>query len=198
MELKKMTKLAGIFSLIMIFMSCGPRVVTEKTTSKSLSIYDTFAYLPNTTADIPGTNYNDEDINYDIIEAVNDNLERWYNLDRTNPDLLVLINTATDVEVGTDIDPAYATYPYVAPVTEVSPFYDPYYYWDYATWPGIADYDTDVYAYKEGTLVINLVDRETQEIVWKGVANGNIYNLSNDDAIKEMVNNIFSEFPLNE
>lgn len=67
---------------------------------------------------------------------------------------------------------------------------------DYAAFAPVVGYDTDLYTYKNGTLVINLVDRDTKEIVWKGVANGNIYDLSNDDAIQEMVDNIFSEYPL--
>ncbi|HET8854916.1 MAG TPA: DUF4136 domain-containing protein, partial [Salinimicrobium sp.] len=105
MKLKNISKITGIMLLIILFISCGPRVVTEKTASVDLSNYDTFAYLPNTNAEVPGMAYNDESLNYDIIEAVNDNLEQWYNLDRENPDLLVLVSTATDVEVGTDTDP---------------------------------------------------------------------------------------------
>jgi hypothetical protein len=35
------------FSVIAVSLACGPAVNTTKTTSNDLSIYKTFAYLPN-------------------------------------------------------------------------------------------------------------------------------------------------------
>lgn len=185
-----------LLSILVLLFSCGPRVRTVNPEATNLSNYDTFAYLPNTNAEVDGKSYNDESVNRAIVEAVRTNLrQEGFNIDQNNPDLLVLISTATDTEVATTTDPVYATYPYTGGVTTVSPYYDPYYYTGYGTFNNFVGYDMDTYAYKEGTLVINLIDRQTKNTVWKGVATDAIYDQTSPDAIQKMVDNIFAEFP---
>lgn len=187
----------AIIFLTLAVVSCGPRVTTSKTTSKDLSNYDTFAYLPNSSVQMPDKSYN-EDVNSAIIEAVNNNMrEVGYTMDRDNPDLLVLLSTKTDLETETTTDPVYATYPYANGATTISPFYDPYYYSGYANYTRVVGYDTDTYAYKEGTLIINLVDRKTKQTVWKGISSKSVYNQTTTGAIEDLVNQIFQEYPLN-
>lgn len=183
--------------LALVFIACGgSNVQTVKTTDKDLSNYETFAYLPNSNVEVSGMDYNNEDINAFIIESINNNMQQQgYKLDRDNPDLLVLVSTSTDEEMARTTDPVYARYPYTAGVNRVQPFYSPYYYRGYNTFSSVVGYDTDTYQYTEGTLVINLVDRETKEVVWKGIASDNIYNQTNIQVIEEMVNEIFSNYP---
>lgn len=187
-----------LFSVLLLILSCGPRVRTVNPDATNLSNYETFAYLPNTNAEVEGKSYNNENVNRAIVEAVRTNLrQEGFELDRNNPDLLVLISTATDTEVATTTDPVYATYPYTTGVTTISPYYDPYYYHGYGTFNNVVGYDMDTYAYKEGTLVINLIDRQTKNTVWKGIATNNIYDQTSPDAIRRMVDDIFQEFPGN-
>ena len=196
----KSFNLAALSFVLVTFFSCGTgaNVQTVKKTNKDLSMYNTFAYLPNTNVEVPGESYNDEEINTVIIETINRNMRQaGYNLDRDNPDLLVLASASTDLERQTTREPVYATYPYSHSGLGVSPFYSPYYYRGYSTFPGIIGYTRDSSLYEEGTLVIKLVDRENREVVWKGVASENIYNQSNTAAIQELVNEIFDEYPLN-
>jgi hypothetical protein len=161
-----------------------------------LSNYNTFAYLPNTNAEVEGDMYNDENINTGIVEAVKTNLtQNGFELERSNPDLLILLSTATDREVGTTTDPVYATYPYTTGVTTISPYYGSNYYYGYGGYNNVIGYDTDTYSYKEGTLVINLIDRKTKNTVWKGVATDAIYDQTSPGAIRQMVNDIFEKFP---
>ncbi|MDT0676272.1 DUF4136 domain-containing protein [Autumnicola musiva] len=184
--------------LVMVF-ACGPRVQTVNPPSDALSSYETFAYLPNTNAEVPGKNYNDEEVNRMIVETVNQNMEQTgYTLNRDNPDLLVLISTRTEIERERTTDPVYATYPYTAGVGAVSPYYGSYYYRGYGAFGGgIAGYDTDTYAYEEGTVIINLVDRQTKETVWKGMTSDPLYDQANPAAMRDLVNQIFEEYPLN-
>jgi hypothetical protein len=49
-------------------------------------------------------------------------------------------------------------------------FYGPF--WGYY-WPGLGPYD--VYSYKEGTLVMDFVDAKKNEMVWRGVAEEDIF-----------------------
>ena len=193
----KKLQLILLFLAGSVLISCGPRVSTAKMTNKDLSIYDTFAYLPSTGIDMPAESFDDETVNEAVIETVNQNLrEAGYVLDRENPDLLVLISTKTDVEVGTTTDAMFATYPYATGVTTVSPFYDPYYYSGFSGFNEFVGYDVDTYRYKQGAVIINLVDRETRETVWKGVASESIFNQPTVQAIQELVNAIFEEYPL--
>lgn len=197
----KIYKTLGILFLVISLMACGgtSNVQTAKTTDKDLSSYDSFAYLPNANAEIQGTNYNNEQVNTAIIETINMNMQQaGYNLDRQNPDLLVLVSTKTNMETGTTTDAVYARYPYGGAGRTVSPFYNDYYYAGYTGFNRIVGYDTDTYQYEEGTLVINLVDRETQETVWKGIASENIYNQGTTAAIQDLVNDIFEQYPLNQ
>lgn len=188
-----------IIAILVLAVSCGSRVQTIKPMDTDLSKYETFAYLPNSNAEVPGKNYNDEKVNSMIIETVNQKMrEAGYRLDRENPDLLVLISTKTEIERETTSDPVYATYPYSAGLG-VSPYYNSYYYTGYNTvGGGIIGYDTDTYAYEEGTVVINLVDRKTRQTVWKGITSDALYDQDNIAAKRELVNRIFEEYPLNQ
>jgi hypothetical protein len=192
----KTIKTILLFSILILIFSCGPRVTTTNPEGTNLSNYNTFAYLPNTNAEVEGDMYNDENINTGIVEAVKTNLtQNGFELERSNPDLLILLSTATDREVGTTTDPVYATYPYTTGVTSISPYYGSNYYYGYGGYNNVIGYDTDTYSYKEGTLVINLIDRKTKSTVWKGVATDAIYDQTSPGAIRQMVNDIFEKFP---
>ena len=195
----KKIKYVGFFVVLMLLISCGTsNVATMKTTNKDLSRYDTFAYLPNSNPAGTGINYNDEKVNTAVIETINMNMQQaGYNLDRENPDLLVLVSTKTNKETGVTSEPVYARYPYEGTLTTIHPYYSNYYYPGFSTFNRVVGYDTDTYQYREGTLVINLVDRETRETVWKGIASENIYNQGTTAAIRELVNEIFEQYPLN-
>ncbi|MDT0691595.1 DUF4136 domain-containing protein [Salegentibacter sp. F188] len=163
-----------------------------------LSKYETFAYLPNSNVEAPGKNYNDEDVNTLVIETINENMKQaGYTLDRDNPDLLVLVSTRTNTETETTADPMYARYPYTGAATTVSPFYNNYYYRGYNNYSGVIGYNTDTYTYEEGTVVVDLVDRETKETVWKGISSENLYDETTTGAMRDLVNQIFDEYPLN-
>lgn len=192
----KSIKTILILSLLMVVFSCGPRVSTVNPDGTDLSNYDSFAYLPNANVKVEGMSYDDENINREIVEAIRTNLrQEGFEVDRDDPDLLVLISTATDTEIAADTDPVYATYPYTTGVTTVSPYYEPYYYNNYGAYNNVVGYDVDTYAYEEGTLVINLIDRQTRNTVWKGVATDDIYGQTSSEAIRQMVDDIFEEFP---
>ncbi|MGO4818102.1 hypothetical protein [Flavobacterium sp. W22_SRS_FP1] len=92
--------------------ACGPVVNTTKTTTKDLSIYKTFAYLPNSNFEDLDKGYGNNNIGTTVIESVNTNRQQLgYTLDRTNPDLLVLLSTSTDLDTNVTKEPVYATFP---------------------------------------------------------------------------------------
>ena len=176
--------------------ACGPTVRTSQPTSADLSAYRTFAYLPNALVDTEGMD--DPEVGQRVVDAVRAQMtELGYRVDRDDPELLVMLSTKRDTETEVVTEPVYANYPYTAGYGSVSPYYGDYYYNDFATYGGVVGYDTDTYQYKEGTLILNLVDRETRNTVWKAVAEKEVYDGRVSPAdIAMMVDDMFAEFPV--
>ncbi|MGB3798717.1 MAG: DUF4136 domain-containing protein, partial [Lewinella sp.] len=160
--------------------------------------YSTFAYLPNADIAMQNADMDQEEVNQRIIETVNTQMQQQgYQINRDNPDLLVLISVKRNQQTERQTDPVYATYPYgTAGVSTVSPYYNNYYYNDFYNYGSVVGYDTDTYNYTEGTLIISLVDRESRNTVWKGMTSEAIYSGSTTDEIVGLVDDIFDEYPL--
>ncbi len=195
--MKKFYRLIAIFTVILLLVSCGTRVQTERPSDKDLSQYNSFAYLPNANVEVEGMRYNDENVNRVVIDAINSNMQqKGFNLDRDNPDLLVLVRVNTQLGQRTTQQPVYAAYPYTAPVRTINPVYGPYYYRGYQTWiggGGILGWTRDTSMYEEGTTVVELVDRQSRETVWRGTLSRDIFGQNNTQAITNMVATIFDE-----
>ena len=193
----------SIFPLLLLltglFVSgCGPQVTTAQPTNADLSSYSTFAYLPNADIKLRNDSMDQDMVNTRVIETVNIEMEKQgYQLDRDNPDLLVLINVYTEQDTSTSEDPVYASYPYgTYGITRVSPYYNNFYYNGFASYGGVVGYDRDTREYTEGTLIISLVDRMSKKTVWKGMTSKAIYSGSTTDEIVKLVDNIFDEYPM--
>ena len=75
-------------------------------------------------------------------------------------------------------------------IREVNHYYRSYYgRWGFPVW-------VDVNEYKEGTLIIDLINRENKQVVWHGAAKGSIYDgMSNiEEKINEVVEELFEQF----
>ncbi|TXD82442.1 DUF4136 domain-containing protein [Subsaximicrobium wynnwilliamsii] len=191
-------KLRLIYSILAIVMiSCGPKVNTAKLVDKDLSNYNSFAYLPNSNFDDLKKFETDPTVGTAIIESVNRNMkQKGYELDRNNPDLLVLLSTMTDKERTVDQEPVYATYPNnYGRSYGVSPYYQNQYYYNYSSYSRIIGYERDIDRYKEGTLLIRLVDSDSKEVVWRGSASDAIFKQNETTAIAKFVDDMFDDFP---
>jgi len=193
----KILKYAAALVLFVSFTACGPAVSTTEQEGVDLSKFHTFAYLPNTGIEVPKKNETDEDVDELVIKTINANLQdAGYTINRNNPDLLVLVSTKIDFDSDTAPDAKYASYPYTAEATGVSTYYGDYFYVGYADFGSIAGYNTDSYSYKEGTVVVDIIDRKTKESVWKGASSESLYDETQADAIANLVNEIFKKYPL--
>ena len=186
----------GIVMFVLLMVSCGPMVDTTKVSDVNLSSYKTFAYLPNSSINDKDLGYDDKTVGSEVVANVNRNLkDAGFTLDRENPDLLVLISTKTDVDTETVQEPVYASYPYAGTPAVVNPYYDPFYYTYYDSYNGVVGYDTETYKVKEGTLMVDLVDRKTKKVIWRGTASDEIYQANNSEVIAGYVDDIFDELP---
>lgn len=197
----KYFRIITVLVISILFVACGSRVRTERPVEKDLSQYQTFAYLPNANVDVEGRGYSDENVNRTIVDAINRNMKQaGYTLDRGNPDLLVLVRVNTRLGQERRMEPVYSYYPYTGPIGTINPIYDPFYFRGYRGWMdagGIIGYTTDTSLYEEGTVIIDVVDRETRETVWRGTLSEDIFGEGTTQAITEMVDEVFEEFPLN-
>ena len=62
-----------------------------------------------------------------------------------------------------------------------------------------ADTQFDVYQYEEGTLILNFVDAQSNELIWRGIAQGEVRNYSSpvkrNERIDGVVQKVLSNFP---
>lgn len=183
--------------LTLLFLACGPKVSTTKVSDKNLNNYASFAYLPNSNFDDYIEYETDNSVGMAVIENVNRNMQKeGYTMDRNNPDLLVLLTTTTDMEKTVTKEPIYATYPsYYGGAYGVSPYYQNNYYYNYAGYNNIVGYNRDVDRYKEGTLLLYLIDGNSKEVVWKGIASDLIFQQNESQAISKFVDDMFDKLP---
>lgn len=184
-----------IFPAVFVFLisSCVSKERQVEITQEDPGRYNTFAYLPNSNPEVPGKKYDDNKINTLIIETINDNLEAaGYELNTENPVLLVLLSTKVDTETMTK--PEFISYPYSRTDATMKPCYLSYYYPGFRNLDKVIGFDTDKIDYEEGTLVIDLVDRETLNTVWKAFAADSIYR-GTPAGIRGIVNEIFMDYP---
>lgn len=183
------------FIIMFLVSSCGPSVTTTKKEPVDMDNYNSFAWLPSK-EEIDNPNYDTELVYSTIVNEVNREMRaEGYSVDKDNPDLLVNVKTMFDVETETVRDPLYGSYAYTYPYTYVDPFYEPYYYTGYTNVPRVVGYDVDQVAYTEGTFVIDLIDAETREVVWRGWVDDRILPSNLKNEIGNYVEEIFEEFP---
>lgn len=182
--------LAGI-----LLVGCGPKVDTNKRTAKSLNSYESYAFLPNQDT-IQTSVYDNAQVNEIVIDEIRQNMQDLnYRLDRNQPDLLVYYHLMLDEEMAVNANPVYTNYSYYRPGFYVGPYYRNYAYNNYFTVPRIAGNSVQQVPYKEGTIVIDLIDRRTNEIVWRGKAEDVVSPGNLNEELRTYVNAIFDRLP---
>ncbi|NJW51422.1 DUF4136 domain-containing protein [Salinimicrobium oceani] len=175
--------------------SCGPKVDTNKKVARSMSSYSSYAFLPNQDT-IQTSNYDNARVNEVVIDEIRTSMqEKNYRLDRNQPDLLVYYHLMMDEEMAVNANPVYTNYSYYRPGYYVGPYYRNYAYNNYFTIPRIVGSSVEQIPYKEGTLVIDLIDRRTNEIVWRGTAQDVIERNNLETELRSYVDAIFERLP---
>ena len=189
----KFTGLLVLFSFLLV--SCGPRVNTSKKTAKNMDTYSSYAFLPNQDT-IRTSKYDNAFVNEVVIDEINENMQDLdYRLDRNQPDLLVYYHLMMDEDVAVNASPVYTNYSYYRPGYYVGPYYRNYAYNNYFTVPRLAGTTIQQIPYREGTIVVDIIDRRTNEIIWRGRANDVITPTNLEEKLRTYVNAIFEEFP---
>ena len=161
-----------------LLLGCGPtsEVFTDYDRSANLDDYNTFGWLPLTA--IEGRNnplYYNELNDKRIKTAVGNQLENRSYTFSENPELLIHYHIIIDDKTIVRTDP----YGY---------YYGPY-------WMRT---EVNVYEYREGTLIIDLMDADTNSLVWRGWITSFLKNNDPEkmeESIDKAVRMMFSKYP---
>ena len=157
--------------------------------------FSSYAFLPNQDT-IKTTRYDNKFVNEIVIDEINENMQDLdYRLDRNQPDHLVYYHLMMDEAVAVDANPVYTDYSYYRPGYYVGPYYRNYAYNNYFTVPRISGTSIEQIPYKEGTIVIDIIDRRTNEILWRGRAQDVVTPNNLEEELREYVSAIFDKFP---
>ncbi|QEM07116.1 DUF4136 domain-containing protein [Mucilaginibacter rubeus] len=207
-----MKKSMWVSTGIMIIMLAGCSsiynvVSSDYDRSADFTKYKTFAWLPDK-ADTANTSYNNEIIRNNIRNYFGQCIsDRGYSFDAENPDVLMqLIITNAKKE---RVINAYPSSYYYSPYYYGSYYYSPYrlgYYYNYYstfryTYPGpaypVAYSATQKQEYVNGAITLAFIDRKTGKLIWRGTAEGDIYDpsfISQD--LHPAVHRILAEYPV--
>ncbi len=192
----RILKISLLFLLTaFIFVSCGSSEQTAKDDQRKLSGYNSYAYLPNKDT-IMSRQYDNEMIQSTIISTVNANMQdEGYTLNKMNPDVLVYIHPMFDEKVEVNANPVYTNFSYYRPDFYIGPYYKDYMYDNYFTIQRVDGPRISQVPYKEKTIVIDFIDRRSNEILWRGTTDESITDRRMQRSIRQYVDDIFKKFP---
>jgi hypothetical protein len=179
--MKKIGPLKYLVVVAIIVWSCGSslKVNTDYDKSTDFSKYKTFGFysMENMNKSISELNHNR------IINAIKaEMIKKGYEESASSPDLLV--NSTTIFQDRTSVS-STNTYMYGS-------MYRPY------TWgPGMSTTNYDVRHYKDGSLIIDIVDGSSKKLLWQGTGNKEIDGpvKDPDTNIPKAIAAILGEFP---
>lgn len=165
--------------------------------NKPLSGYGSYAWIPEGKS--KASKIYDNDVATDrIVEATAKELEgRGLKLDNHKPDILVRYTAVVNTEVKQVNEPMY----YNAPA-RFSPrlaYYRGRAFRYYSYWNPLPVYvgnDLRNVRVKEGSIMLDLIDRKTSKVVWRGWAEGEITNPEKAlNELPKVISNIFKKLP---
>ncbi|MFD3003406.1 DUF4136 domain-containing protein [Pontibacter toksunensis] len=177
------------------FAGCAPTVsvTTDYDRSANFRQFQTFGFFqenPEAEQDINTGTFN-SDLDRYLKAAIRQTLtKQGLRYEASNPDLKVAYDVSVQTETEVNTNYAFAPgfgYGY-------SYWYGYRYNYGFNTFP--ATYRT-INQYKEGTVVIDLINTETNELVWRGVGEGAVDMTAgiSQERINTIVTDILKEYP---
>ncbi|RZT42059.1 DUF4136 domain-containing protein [Cupriavidus agavae] len=179
---------AGTLLAALVLTGCatGPDIRTDYNRSADFAQYRTFGFVPRPGTDRQG--YESLTTQYLKAATSREMAARGYEYVPRQPDLLINFNMQFHQRIAS------------APAPLPPPGYLGYYSYRgglYAPWPGYGFYN-DTYTYTEGTLNIDVIDARKNQLVWEGIAQGDVNQAdpqNNQPAIDKVVGQIFAKYP---
>ncbi|MES3018865.1 MAG: DUF4136 domain-containing protein [Bacteroidota bacterium] len=194
-----MKKLILLFaSVTMILGACSPyNYYSYKSEKADFSKYQTFAWLPSKETKVNGV-FDNNIAEESIVEAASQALnEKGFRLDSQQPDLLIKYTAVVNDKTRTTSNPVYYRSPsYYVPRVAYSGGRRYFYYQYVNPFPVYVGSEMRKENFEEGSVMIDLIDRETSKVVWRGWGKGQINNPEKAISdIPKVIEKIFGKFP---
>ena len=172
--------------------------------NSNINKYHTFAWLPPLrknpgNASSTAVSYYQNDIADQKIkdQATADLESRGLVLNSNRPDLLVRYTVMVNREVKTFNEPVY-NYAWDGFYPRYRFYHGRGFYWGYRrAFPIYVGNEIEKVPYKEGTLIIDLIDRRSGKVVWRGYAQGEVNNpQSAINDLPKIVDGIFNKLTM--
>ncbi len=169
-----MKKLLLLLALIAGSCTTEPNVLVDYDRDADFNTYQTFNWADEAMQVEHDQPQYDNSLNRKrILKAIDSQLTgRGYQKDTSEPDLLVNIHLVIKSKQQVKSQPIMSRYRY----------------WQ--------DYNVNIYDYEEGSLIVDLIDKEKNQLVWQGIISGglNIKPQEIEPAINSAVALIFSKY----
>lgn len=185
-----------VLGLISVFLmaSCGSGIkLTDE--AKTLRNYNSYAFLPNNDT-IMSRAYDNDRVNEVIVSTINANMiDEGYFLDKRQPDVLIYVHTMFDEKAEVNANPVYTNYSYYRPGLYIGPYVEDYVYENYYTIQRLSGNSVKQEPYREKNIVIDFINRRTNEIIWRATSQEEIGTRRLERDIRNYVDEIFKKFP---
>ena len=182
----------------LILSACSSYDFYSVNSSKAdISKYRSYAWIRGNESKLE--DYYDSDIAEDkIIESANAALEsKGLKLDNRRPELLIRYTAVVDSRSKTISDPVYYQGPSMyVPVRAYYRGRQVYYYRYYRPFPVYVGSEQRKVEFDEGNIIIDLIDKKSSRVVWRGVARGQVDNPEKAVSdLPKVIGKIFKKLP---
>ena len=175
-----MKTIISLSALAMIMLTTGCATVnirSESDPTADFTKYKTFNFPLNIDDFARNVIKANPFLHKEMLNILNETMTaRGYVKTDKKPDLFVVYHATTDQK------------------TSVTTYRGGYHSWGYHGW-GMGYTDVRVDQYTEGTLIVDLVDANEEELVWRGWATGTLKAKPEYDRLREVVKSMLAEFP---
>lgn len=177
----KSFKLIATLIVIALFTSCKPfEIITEIDPTVNFKEYNNFMMMQRLESEM--INPETKTI---LANAISDELsKRGYN-ETLSPELLIKVMVITQGKEAVSRD-------------RTNNFYWGSDYYTYGWGIGTGINKVNYHSYKEGTVIIDMIDRDDKQLVWQSIATGAFKGnkKNNEQKVKKMIAKMFEQFPL--
>ncbi|WP_256014390.1 DUF4136 domain-containing protein [Desertivirga xinjiangensis] len=159
--------------------------------------YQTYAWMSGNESKLQDY-YNNDIAEEKIIESANTALSsRGLKLNNKQPDILIRYTAVIDEKSRTVNEPVYYQSPYrYVPAVGYYRGRAIYYYRYVRPFPVYVGAEERKVEFEEGNIVIDLIDRKTSKVIWRGVAKGEVNNPENAvNDLPKVISKIFDKLP---
>jgi hypothetical protein len=193
--MKKITLFSPILLSILLWGCSTYQYYAIQSPKASFNKYRTFAWLPSPDSSRYYNDIADEKIKDEVSAGLE---KRGLSLQTSRPDLLVRYTIQVRDRVRVYNYPAYVYGPGIVYHGVAHNRYGRYFYYSYATpFPVYVGNNIEQVPYKEGTLIIDLVERRNHQVIWRGYGTGDVDNPERAISdIPEVVEGILNRLPI--